>query len=456
MINNNDNTYDKDIDKINKEKEKIFEELEKKIRREEKKKKYINSFLLFFTVVLSISTLYFALVANNFINFDLSRKQTSLPEPTLKQKDKLFVKKDEKDLEYYKERYEKVDEIRDLIRTYYYQETSDIDFETGMIKGLFRSLDDPYSVYFDKKEFKSFMDMNQGSYGGLGISIAPSKEGLISVITTFENTPASRAGIQTDDKIIKVEGEEYTAEEMDIAVSKMKGKPGTKVNITILRGTEQIDMELERANIVLDSVKSELLEKDGKKIGYIRIYSFDQKVFKEFLSHSSKLKRDGAEGLVIDLRNNPGGSLSECVRLSDYLLGQQVIVSTENNIGHKEIFESDANKIALPYVVLVNGASASASEILASAIQDGGETELIGTNTFGKGVVQTVLPYLSDGSGFKLTTSEYFTPSGKNIHKKGVKPDIEIELSENFDITDKSTDNQLQKAISVLLKKIKN
>ncbi len=404
--------------------------------------------LIILCVLFVSSTLYFIVqlkIANNTAIDLINEKHELLL-------DQALDTVNDKNLEYYKARYEKIDELRDFIEENFYREVKDEDIENGVIRGLFFSLDDPYSTYFTKEEFKSFTELNQGSYGGLGITISPSKTGYITVISTFDDTPASRAGIKHNDKIIKVNGEVYTADKMDVAISKMKGKPGTTVNITILRDDEEIDMKLERAEIIIDSVKAEMLKEDDK-IGYIRIRSFDQKVSEEFEAHYNELEEQGMKAFVIDLRGNPGGSLSECVKLTDFVLGEQRIVSTKNRQGEEDVFDSDASKIDIPFIVLVDGGSASASEIFSAAVQDGGTAKLLGTTTFGKGVVQTVIP-LSDGSAFKVTTSEYFTPNGKNIHEKGVKPDIELKLSEDFDIEDRSTDNQLNRAVEILLEEL--
>ncbi len=401
--------------------------------------------LVVLCILFCISTLYLFLqlqLANNTAMNLISEKHELLLDKSLE-----MVK--DKDLAYYEARYQKIDQLRDYIEDNFYREVKDEDIENGVIRGLFFSLADPYSAYFTEEEFKSFTELNQGSYGGLGITISPSKTGYITVISTFEDTPASRAGIKHDDKIIKVNGEIYTADKMDVAVSKMKGEPGTKVKITILRDDEEIEMELERAEIVIDSVKAEMI-KQAPKIGYIRIRSFDQKVSEEFEKHYNELKEQGMQAFVIDLRGNPGGSLAECVKLTDFVLGKQRIVSTKNRQGEENVFDSKADKIDIPFIVLIDGGSASASEIFAAAVQDGKAAKLLGTTSFGKGVVQTVIP-LSDGSAFKITTSEYFTPNGENIHEKGVKPDIEVELSEDFDIEDRNTDNQLNKAIEILL-----
>ncbi len=392
--------------------------------------------LILISAILLFSTVYLGseLILQKNASLDVNKKVEVAP--------------DTSELEHYESRYSKIENIRNFIESNFYQEVSDEQLQDGMIRGMFLSLEDPYSVYYTEEEYNSFMELNEGSYGGLGITITPSKDGFITVVGTFEDTPASRAGIKMDDKIIKVNGEPYPADKMDIAISKMKGEPGTSVNITILRGEEEIEMNLERAQIVIKSVKSEVL-KDNPKIGYIRISSFDQKVYDEFKKHYEKLLDEGIEGFVLDLRGNPGGSLMECVEVSDYILGKQRIVSTKGRSGGENVFDSDSSKVELPFVVLIDGGSASASEILSAAIKDGKAAKLVGTKTFGKGVVQTVIP-LSDGSGFKFTTSEYFTPSGKNIHEKGIEPDVEVELSEDFKIEDRSTDNQLNKALEIL------
>lgn len=386
-------------------------------------------------IALLISTVYFAY-------FDRAKDPQDLNIVTQE-------KKEDRDLAYYEARYKKVDELREFVKKNFYKEVSDKDFDEWIIRGLFLALDDPYSSYFTPEEYQSFMELNEGSYGGLGISISPEKNGYITVISTFEDTPASRAGIRHNDKILKVDGVEYPAEKMDVAISKMKGEPGTMVSLTILRDNEEIELNLERAQIVIHSVSSEMLPGEDK-IAYIRIRSFDQKVSQEFYEQFDRMEREGMRGFVLDLRGNPGGSLAECVDVADFLLGEQRIVSTENRSGDKYVFDSGAGRVDQPFVVLIDGGSASASEILAAAIQDGASAKLVGTRTFGKGVVQTVSPELSDGSGFKITTSEYFTPSGKSIHEKGVEPDVEVKLSNEFSILDKSSDNQLGKALELL------
>lgn len=402
----------------------------------------LNKITLILSVVFFIGTVYFAGLSYGLFN----KTESEILEKSESIKN---VSKDDEN--YYEKTYKKVDIVKDFIKENFYKDTSEIDFEEAMIRGLFKSLDDPYSVYFNKEEYKSFTEMSEGTYGGLGITVTPAKTGYITVLSTFKNTPAEKSGIQNNDKIIKVEGVEYTADQMDIAVSKMKGKPGTDVTLTILRDEKEIELTLTRALIVLESVESKIIDEN---IAYIRLMSFDNKVYDEFLDHYKKLESQGIKGLVLDLRGNPGGSLYQCILISDFLLGEQVIVSTKDKKGFTTPYNSDANKIEIPFVVLADGGSASASEILVGAVKDGKAAKIIGTKTFGKGVVQSVWPFSGD-AGIKLTTSEYFTPSGENIHEKGIKPDIELKLSEDYKPTDEKTDNQLQKALEVLKSEIK-
>ncbi len=342
---------------------------------------------------------------------------------------------------------EKVLELQNFIEKNYYINTDEVDFTAGVYKGLFESLDDPYSVYMTKDEFKRFNESSSGTYGGIGVVVTAAKDNFITVVSPIEDTPGERAGLKTGDKIIAVNGEEVYADGMSEAIKIMKGEPGTDVTLTIYReGEDKFDVTITRELIVLKSVKSRLLADD---IGYIRISSFDQKVFDEFKTHYEELQAKGIKGLIIDLRNNPGGDLAQCVQLSDYILGKQLIVYTENNAGERREFKSDTSKIDLPLVVLVNGGSASASEILTGAVKDSKAGTIIGTTTFGKGLVQSVYP-LPDGSGVKLTTAQYFTPNGTYIHGKGIEPDKVLELNKDYDEKDDSTDNQLQAAIKVL------
>ena len=359
----------------------------------------------------------------------------------------ILSKEDYETLIELQEKYSKIEELKDYISSNYYLPVDDSTFEEAMIKGMFESLKDPYSVYFNKKEFKDFNEQTSGKYAGIGVYVTINDDNLIEVISPIEGTPSERAGLKPKDKIIKVNGMDVSKENYQEAIDIMKGEPGTDVTITIARnGIDPFDVVITREIITIKAVTSKVLEGN---IGYIRIKSFDTSSHDEFKEHLNKLNDMGIKGLIIDLRNNPGGSLYSVDKIADMLLGEQIIVYTEDRGGHKEYYNSDPKKVNLPIAVLVNGGSASASEILTGAIKDSNSGIIIGTQTYGKGVVQTVNS-LDDGTGFKLTTSQYFTPNGNNINKVGITPDIVIEFDENAE-----DDNQLNKAIEVIKEKIK-
>lgn len=365
--------------------------------------------------------------------------------------DKVVIAEEEyaalkEDLSYFN----KIIELRDFIKKNYYLTVDDEAMKDGMMKGLFNALDDPYSVYMTQQEFKDFSEISSGVYGGVGIIVSPGEDNLITIVSPIEDTPGERAGIKSGDKIILVDGEEVFADKLDYAISRIKGTPGESVILSIRReGKDDFPVTLVRELIQNKAIKSEM--KDNK-IGYIRITIFDDNVAAEFEEHLEALIKQGMSSLIIDLRNNPGGSLQECVTIADRLLGKQTIVYTMDNTGKKEYEYSDERKLDMPMVVLVNSGSASASEILTGAIQDSKSGTIIGTTTFGKGLVQWVRP-LIDESGFKLTISQYFTPNGTYIHGKGIVPDVVIELADSTAEGETLTpeeDPQLQKAIEVL------
>lgn len=344
--------------------------------------------------------------------------------------------------------------LQETVDQQFYKDTKDVDFKTGLKRSIFQSLSDPYSVYFDVEEFKSFNEMNEGSYGGIGVIVSPGDDGLITVVSPIEDTPGERAGLITGDKIIKVDGAEVFGEKIDEAVNRMKGEPGTAVTLTLLKkDNKQNEVKIIREKIILKSAKSEMLA-DG--IGYLKLNVFDEKSADEFEAHLNTLVKQNAKGLIIDLRNNPGGSLDQCVKISDIILGEQTIVSTRDRAGNEDVEKSDAGKITVPYVLLVNEGSASASEILTGAVKDTGSGTVIGTKTFGKGLVQAVNS-LPDGAGYKITVAQYFTPNGSYIHGKGIVPDIVVEmpeaLKEKQDMTH-DEDPQFQKALEVIRTKL--
>lgn len=352
--------------------------------------------------------------------------------------------------------YEKFLALKDYLKKSYYKELDEEKLIEGAIKGMFDSIGDPYTQYLDEKEFGDLMTRTQGTYGGIGIIVTPGDDGYVTVVSPIEDTPGERAGLITGDKIISVNGETISGDKLDYAVSLMKGEPGSEIKLSILREgrKETFDVNIKREEIRLKSVRSEVMEND---IGYVRISMFDEQTTVDFKQHVEELKKKKVKGIVLDLRNNPGGLLDKCVEIADYLLGEQVIVYTEDRDGTRKTEKSDKKELELPLTVLVNKGSASASEILAGAIKDGKKGKIIGTTTFGKGLVQQIKP-LSDGTGFKFTISEYFTPNGINIHGTGIEPDIIVELPEelkNESNIEGTKDIQLKKAIEVLRSEIK-
>lgn len=393
------------------------------------------------------------LLITNIFTFSLTNLMT------LRFNDKIVIPRDE--YQYLRNVYDefsKIMSIREYVNKNYLRDVDEVALSEGMVKGMVQALEDPYSVYMTADEFASFADQTAGVYGGIGVIVTPGDDNLITVVSPIEDTPGERAGIKTGDKIIKVDGVEFFAENMDQAVKVMKGKPKTTVNLTIMRkdknnNNETIDMEIVREEIRLVTVKSGIIDRN---MGYLKITSFDEITYEDFKNHLTSLEKANVKGLILDLRNNPGGLLNICADIADELLGEGNIVYTQTKNGEREYLKSNKKQNSLPLVMLVNEGSASASEILAGAIKDHNRGELIGTTTFGKGVVQRIRD-LTDGSGIKLTVSEYFTPNGTNIHGIGITPDIVIELNEEAEgigIEFLKEDNQLQKAIEVLRNKI--
>lgn len=351
-------------------------------------------------------------------------------------------------------RFVKLKLLEDKIKSDFLYDVKDEDLRDGELKGMVAALKDPYSEYLTKEDLKEMNDQTQGKFYGIGFTVYKNPNNQIEVISPIKDSPAERAGIKSKDIVLKVNGEEFTGDTMSDAVKVIKGEKGTKVHLTIYRpSTEKtIELDVERDEIKIDTVISTKLE----DFGYIGITQFNDNTDAEFKEHLDKLNEKNIKGLIIDLRGNPGGTVSSVVKVADMLLPEGEIVSAKDR--NKNVvfdFKSDKEHFDKPLVVLINEGSASASEILSGAIKDYGRGKLIGTKSFGKGIVQTVFPF-RDGTGLKLTTSEYFTPSGKNIHKIGIKPDIEVKLPADikaigYEYLDKDT--QLQKAIEVLKEK---
>ena len=338
----------------------------------------------------------------------------------------------------------KMEELNRYIDQYYLFDYEEEDIENGIYKGLMAGLGDVYTGYYTPEEYASFMESSNGSYRGIGAVLSQDyKTGIIQVVRAFAGSPAEEAGLRTGDYLYKVEGEEVTGKDLSLVVTDLKGEEGTEVHISIMRerGSDVIDLTLVRKSIQVPTVEYELLE---DQIGYIAISEFDDVTDDQFLAALDDLEARGMEKLIIDLRNNGGGLVDVTCTILDYLLPEGLIVYTEDKNGERDEIFSDENCFKGQMAVLVNGNSASASEIFAGAVKDYGVGTLIGTQTFGKGIVQSLFP-LSDGSAVKITVSRYYTPAGNNIHGVGITPDIILEYDENAE-----KDNQLQRAIEVL------
>ena len=317
---------------------------------------------------------------------------------------------------------------------------------TGSLKGMVNSLGDPYSVYLDPKMFSELMLETKGSFGGVGIVLGV-KDKQLTVVAPIEGTPAETAGILSGDLIVKIDGQDTKDMAFDEAVGKIRGKEGSKVTLTIQRtGQEAEEYSLTRATIVLKSVSGKILE---NAIGYIRLSMFSETTGNDFTQKMSELTEQGMTSLILDLRNNPGGLIGESVKVARLLVPQGPIVSVIGKDGERETSQSYLEKTPLPLVVLINGGSASASEIVAGAIQDTSAGKLIGVKTFGKGSVQRIIP-LDKDSAVKITIAEYHTPKDRSIHGKGIEPDIVVEMPKDKDA---KSDPQLDKAIEVLKSK---
>ena len=347
-----------------------------------------------------------------------------------------------KDLYKIYSKYNKLLGLEDIIESDYYKEVSEEDLINGSIKGLFEGLEDPYSQYYTADEFQTLKEQTSGSFVGIGVYIGVNKENnKITIISPIEESPAAKAGIKSGDVVTKVNGNSVESKTVDEVIKEIKGKENTDVKLTVERENKELNFNITRQTIVTKSVSNKVMDNN---IGYLRITSFDENTYKEFEQNLSELKSKGIKGLVIDLRDNPGGLLDVCVDIADDLIGEGTIVYTKDNSGNKEYYKSDKNELDMPMAVLINGGSASASEILTAALVDNGKAIAVGETSFGKGLVQSVKG-LKDGTGYKLTTAQYFTPNGDYINEKGITPKIE----------EKDENQQLKSALEYIKQEIK-
>ncbi|MDR3091132.1 MAG: S41 family peptidase [Clostridiales bacterium] len=350
----------------------------------------------------------------------------------------------------------KMKEIYKVLDKYYVGTYDKERAAEGMYRGLVASVGDQYTTYMDAEAFASFMESVRGSYEGIGVSAYVSDNGEIIISAPFEGSPAAEAGVLPGDKIIKVNGSRVDGASFEKAVELLRGRPGTRVTMTVYRESEKrvLDFEITRGNIEASTVSSRLLD-DG--LGYLRLTSFDQVSYNQFKAAYDGLSAQGMTGLILDLRNNPGGSLKVACDIADLLVDADYIVYTEDKNGKRDYTYGKPDKIDVPLVVLVNGDSASAAEVLSGAIKDTKTGVLVGTQTYGKGVVQN-LYFLPDRSGVKVTIAKYYTPSGVCIDGEGITPDylvaLDKEKSARISSLKDGEDAQLAEAVAIAERKV--
>ncbi len=343
-----------------------------------------------------------------------------------------------------------------IIRTEYYQAVHPKKIVYGAMDGALSSLDG-YSQFLDPDSFKEMQIETRGEFGGLGIEVGM-RAGALTVIAPIDGTPAQEAGIQAGDKIIRIEGRPTSDMNFMDAVKKLRGKRGTRVKLTVFRESDDSahDFTITREIIMVKSIKAAEIIKDG--VGYIKLVEFQERTPKELRGHGARLKKKGMKALILDLRNNPGGLFEVAYAVGDEFLkkGQDIVSLKGRGAGQNKVFKASGRGIFsdIPMVVIVNEGSASASEIVAGALQDNNRASVLGTKTFGKGSVQTVIP-LRDGSAARLTTAAYYTPNGRSLTESGIMPDVAVELDKNID---KSApyDNQVKEALGILEKSLRS
>lgn len=352
----------------------------------------------------------------------------------------------------------KSEELYNTIDDYYLNEIDNNKLQDGIYKGMVDSLGDQYTVYYNTEEYKQFTTSSSGTYCGIGVAVSQNAStGAITVVKTFKKGSGEKEGMLPGDIIYKVKGKKIEGLELSKVVSQIKGEEGTYVKVTVLRDGKEIEFNLERRKLEIDTVTYRIEEKDGKKIGYIAVSEFDEVTASQFKNAIAELEKEGIKGLVIDLRDNPGGLLDVTCEMLDRMIKKGILVYTVDKNG-KRIDEEATDNLSFdkPVAILVNGNSASASEVFSGAMKDYNAATLVGTKTFGKGIVQSIVPF-GDGSAMKVTVSRYYTPNGINIHGTGIEPDVEVKLDEKAikdGKLDRKEDNQLDKALDVIIDKL--
>lgn len=348
---------------------------------------------------------------------------------------------------------QKAKTIESLIDKYYLDQIDNDELESYLYKGLMAGLGDPYSTYYTAEEYKELTEDTEGVYRGIGVTMQKDvSTGAVTVVKCFEGAPGAEAGLQPQDQLVKVNGEDITDKELSEVVKMIKTSKSDTVTLTIFREGES---DYREVKVTLDTVEAPMVEHEmlDDKIGYITINQFAETTASQYETALEDLNNQGMERLIVDVRDNPGGLLTSVCDVLDSMLPEELLVYTEDKNGKKSEYNATGtDQFDKPMVVLVNGNSASAAEIFSGALQDYKVAKLVGTTTFGKGIVQQIFN-LSDGSAVKMTISKYYTPSGRCIHGTGLEPDVEVDLPDelkNQVSIDKSEDTQLQKAIETV------
>lgn len=353
------------------------------------------------------------------------------------------------------EKYDLLFEVRKELLAKYDGEIDDQKLLEAAIKGMTLSLEDPYTVFMNAEEFKAFNEQSEGHFVGIGAQLGI-KDDKVTIVAPIEGSPADKAGVKAGDVILKVDNVEITEASVEKTISLIKGEEGESVKLTVERnGNETIEFDIVRGVVSTIAVKGEMIDEE---VGYIQIASFDEDVAKDFENKIVELKAIGMKGLIVDLRGNPGGFLGESVKVASQFIPKGEVVTYTIDKYDKKIESKSVGGVAegMPLVVLIDGGSASASEVVTGALRDYGVATTIGTNSFGKGVVQQLVPFENGLGGLKVTTSKYYTPNGENIHKVGIKPDIEVKIPEEL-LTgpyDRSKDPQFDKGLEVIREKL--
>jgi len=356
------------------------------------------------------------------------------------------------------ERYRRLEEVYDTLVRDYYVPVDEEALVTGAVRGMMDAVDDPYTFYYTTEEMEQSNERTEGVYHGVGMVVQLTGDGYIEIVRVYAGSPAEKAGLRTGDYIVAVDGTAVTGESaktLNDAVLLIQGEDGTDVCLTVQRGVEKLDLTATRAAVNISYVDYSLI---GDDVGYVNISQFTGDDVTGFEEAMEAFKSAGVAGMIVDLRSNPGGLLDHVVEIADMVLPEGLVTYVEDRHGNRQEEKSDAEYWDIPMVVLVNEASASASELFSAAVQDYDRASVVGTTTFGKGIVQSLITFAEDGAGMQLTTASYYSPNGRSIHKTGVEPDVIVELDEDAMVSaltpDPEKDNQLAAALEELRKRM--